>query len=57
MGDSDAAAAAQKHYGNGAPSFLKEANVGQKIDKRNLLQYESFVVGADSAEFPRIGGR
>ena len=56
MGDSDAAAAAQKHYGNGAPSFLVEANIGQKIDVRNPLQYES-LVGAGSAEFPRIGGR
>ena len=46
----------QKHYGNGAPSFLVEANVGQKIDARNLLHYESFV-GVDSAKFPRIGGR
>lgn len=46
----------QKHYGNGAPSFLVEANIGQKINVRNPLQYES-LVGVDSAKFPRIGGR
>ena len=52
MGDSDAAAAAQKHYGNGAPSFLVEANIGQKIDVRNPLQYE---IGYDRKGFFPFG--